>query len=127
MRAIAATVAGMSPAVLVATAVEPAFQLNGTTWTYAENGVENRMSIDEDGTYVEQTVGGRHIDHGVAVMKGNKACFATVTSRESETCWTLKPLEVGESMVTVGEAGQRMKITRVKYVPLRVPGQGERR
>ena len=42
------------------------FQLNNTTWTYVDpdKKVRVRESIDADGNYVENSVSGKHIDHG---------------------------------------------------------------
>src|SRR5205085_1028806 len=43
-----------------------AFQLKETTWTYVDHGKKVRESIDADGNYIENTVGGKHVDHGIA-------------------------------------------------------------
>jgi hypothetical protein len=98
-----------------------AFQLNETTWTYVDHGKKVRESIDADGNYIENTVGGKHVDHGTAVMKGNKVCFTSAMNKEGESCWTTQPVSVGHSMVTKSDKGEKLKVTRVAYVKLSIP------
>ena len=98
-----------------------AFQLNETTWTYVDHGVKARESIDANGNYIENAVSGKHIDHGTAVMKGGKACFTSAMTKDGEMCWTTKPVKIGQSMVTTNDKGEKLKVTRVKYVPMSMP------
>ena len=101
-----------------------AFQLNGTTWTFSEkkNG-KIEESIDAEGNYIAQTVGGKHLDHGTVVMKGGKACFTSKMTKEGETCWTTPrhALAIGHSFVTRNDKGRKQRVTRVAYVKLAMP------
>ena len=105
-----------------AAAKPAAFQLNETSWTYVDHGKKVRESIDANGNYIENTVAGKHVDHGTAVMKGNKACFTSAMNKEGEVCWTTRPVSIGHSMVTKSDKGEKLKVTRVKYTPLKMPG-----
>src|SRR5437868_8510725 len=100
-----------------------AFQLNETSWTYVDpdKKVKARESIDASGNYIENAVSGKHIDHGTAVMKGNKACFTSAMTNEGEDCWTTHPVKIGHSMVTTDDKGKKLKVTRVAYKPLSMP------
>jgi hypothetical protein len=95
-----------------------AFQLNKTSWTFVDHGKKVRESIDAAGNYIENTVSGKHVDHGTAVMKGNKACFTSAMTKEGEVCWTTKPVAIGHSMVATSDKGEKLKVTRVAYVKL---------
>jgi hypothetical protein len=97
------------------------FKLNETTWTFVEKGTKVRESIDANGNYVENSLAGKHIDHGTAVMKNDKACFTSAMTKEGELCWTTRPVKIGHSMVTTNDKGQKLKVTRVAYVPLKMP------
>ena len=99
------------------------FQLNNTTWTYVDpdKKVRVRESIDADGNYVENSVSGKHIDHGTAVMKGGKACFTSAMTKDGEMCWTTRPVAIGHSMVTTNDKGRKLKVTRVAYTKLEMP------
>ena len=99
-----------------------AFQLNETTWTFTDDKLGKvEESIDADGNYISQTAGGKHLDHGVAAMKDDKACFTSAMTKEGEICWTTGPVEIGGSMVTTSDTGRKLKVTRVKYAPLSMP------
>jgi hypothetical protein len=103
-------------------AAKPAtFQLNETTWTYVDKGKKVRTSIDADGNYIENAVSGKHVDHGTAVMKGDKACFTSAMTKEGEVCWTTTPVKIGHSMATTSDKGKKLKVTRVGYVKLSMP------
>lgn len=103
-------------------AAKPAtFQLNSTTWTYSEAGVKKQLSVDANGNYIENTAAGKHLDHGTAVMKGDKLCFTSKMTKEGEICWTTKPVNVGQSMATVSDKGKKLTVTRVAYTPLSMP------
>ena len=115
----AATALGATSAPVAAKA--PAFQLNSTSWTYVDKGVKARESIDANGNYIENAVSGKHIDHGTAVMKGNKACFTSAMTKEGEMCWTTRPVKIGHSMMTTSDKGRKLKVTRVAYVELSMP------
>jgi hypothetical protein len=105
------------------TAAKPAaFQLNETSWTYVDHGKKVRESIDANGNYIENSVSGKHVDHGTAVMKGSKACFTSAMNKEGEICWTTRPVSIGHSFVTRSDKGEKLKVTRIKYTPLKMPG-----
>jgi hypothetical protein len=110
-----------STPLLAKTAKHAAFQLDGTSWTYADNGVKVRETIDAKGNYIENAVSGKHIDHGTAVMKGDKACFTSAMTKEGEVCWTTTPVKIGHSMHTVSDKGQKLTVTRTAYVKLSMP------
>ena len=98
-----------------------AFQINSTSWSYAHKGEKLRMSVDAKGNYIENTAAGKHKDHGKAVVKGDKVCFTSAMNKEGEICWTTKPTNVGQSMQTKSDKGEKLTVTRVKYVPLKMP------
>jgi hypothetical protein len=99
-----------------------AFQLNGTTWLYTDKkGTKVKESIDSSGNYIAQTRAGKHLDHGTAVMKDDKACFTSAMTKEGEICWTTSPVKVGHSMNAVSDKGEKLKVTRVAYVKLSMP------
>ena|SRR5205085_10509055 len=103
---------------LPAAAKPAAFQLNTTTWTFVDNGQKVRESIDADGNYIENALSGKHIDHGTAVMKGNKACFTSAMTKAGEECWTTRPVKIGHTMATVNDKGRKLTVKRVAYVAM---------
>jgi hypothetical protein len=99
-----------------------AFQLNETTWTFVDKkDGKLKESIDGDGNYIIQTIGGKHIDHGTAVMKDAKACFTSAMTKDGENCWTTATVKVGHSFHTVSDKGQKLKVTRVAYTKMSMP------
>ena len=99
-----------------------AFQLNETTWLFTDKkGNKVRESIDSDGNFIAQTRAGKHLDHGTAVMKDDKACFTSAMTKEGEVCWTTKAVKIGHSMNTVSDKGEKLKVSRVAYVKLSMP------
>lgn len=103
-------------------AAKPAvFQLNETTWTFTHKGTKLKETIDADGNYIENAVSGKHVDHGTAVMKGDKACFTSAMTKEGEICWTTTPVKVGHSITTTSDKGEKLKVTRVRYSKLSMP------
>jgi hypothetical protein len=113
--------AGSTPLV-AKTAKHAAFQLNETTWTFTDpKAGKLKESIDAHGNYITETIGGKHFDHGAAVMKDAKACFTSAMSKDGEICWTTGPVKIGHSMVTHSSKGQKLTVTRLKYTPLSMP------
>jgi hypothetical protein len=104
-----------------ATAKTAGFQLRNTTWTYVDHGTKVRESIDAKGNYIENAVTGKHVDHGTAVMKGDKVCFTSAMTKDGEVCWTTRPVKIGHSMTTTSDKGQKLKVTRLAYVKLSMP------
>ena len=99
-----------------------AFQLNETTWTFVDKkDGKLKESIDADGNYITQTIKGKHMDHGTAVMKDDKACFTSAMTKDGEMCWTTGPVKVGHSFVTTSDKGEKLKVTRVAYTKLSMP------
>ena len=100
------------------------FQINETSWAYIDHGKKAHETIDADGNYIENAVSGKHIDHGTAVMKGHKACFTSAMTKEGEVCWTTprNALKVGQSFVAKSDKGRKLKVTRIKYTVLKMPG-----
>jgi hypothetical protein len=98
-----------------------AFQINETTWTFVDHGKKVRESVDANGNYIENTIGGKHVDHGTAVMKHGKACFTSAMTKDGEACWTTRPVSIGHSMVTRSDKGEKLTVTRVAYAKLSMP------
>ena len=123
MRVTICLAAALAFCASAAAAKPAAFQLNKTTWTYVDPGkkVKARESIDADGNYIENALSGKHIDHGTAVMKDGKACFTSAMTKDGELCWTTRPVSIGHSMVTTNDKGEKLKVTRVAYVPMSMP------
>jgi hypothetical protein len=105
-----------------ATATPAAFQLNETTWTFTRKGDSVQESIDANGNYIANA-GEKHIDHGTSVMKDGKACFTSAMDKEGEVCWTTQPVEIGQSMDTTSDKGEKLTVTRVAYVPMSMPSK----
>ena len=103
-----------------AEATPAAFQLNETTWTFTRKGDAIQESIDANGNYIANA-GEKHVDHGTAVMKDDKACFTSAMDKEGEVCWTTAATEVGQSMETTSDKGEKLTVTRVAYVPMTMP------
>lgn len=99
-------------------AAKSSFQLNGMTWVFEEHGADVRESVDHHGNYVARTFAGKELDHGTAVMKRTKACFTSAVDTNGEVCWTTRPLNIGQSMVSTSDKGEKLKVTRVKYVAM---------
>lgn len=95
------------------------FQLYGITWVFKEHGTMVRESVDRHGNYVARTFDGKELDHGRAVMKGNKACFTSAVDSTGEVCWTTRTLSIGSSMVSTSDKGETLKVRRVPYVPMK--------
>lgn len=105
-----------------AAAAPASFQLNETTWTFTNSkGTKVQESIDAKGNFIAQSVEGKHLDHGTSLMKSGKACFTSAMTKDGEICWTTKPVEVGKSMDTVSDKGEKLTVTRAAYVPLSMP------
>lgn len=119
---LAASVMALGASSTQVAAKAAAFQLNKTTWTFTDpKGVKARESIDADGNYIENAIAGKHLDHGTAVMKGDKACFTSAMTKEGEVCWTTRPVKVGQSMTTTNDKGEKLKVKRVAYKPMTMP------
>jgi hypothetical protein len=121
---VTAAVIATAPTVVSAkTAKAATFQLNETSWTYVDpdKKVKARESIDAKGNYIENAVSGKHIDHGTAVMKDNKACFTSAMTKDGEMCWTTKPTKIGQSMMTTNDKGRKLTVKRIAYAPMSMP------
>lgn len=117
---ICLTAAAVLCASSAAADAKPRFQLNKTTWTFVDKGTRVRNSIDASGNYIENSIAGKHIDHGKAMMKGSKACFTSAMTNEGEMCWTTRPVAIGHSMVTRNDKGRKITVKRVAYVALKM-------
>lgn len=122
LAAAAVLCAASSQAVAKKPAKAATFQLNETSWTYTDKK-EGKLkeSIDPDGNYITQTMAGKHMDHGTAVMKDNKACFTSAMTKDGEICWTTTPVAIGHSMHTVSDKGEKLTVHRVAYEKLSMP------
>ena len=98
-------------------ATPAAFQLNETTWEFTMDGQAQTESVDASGNYVTWS-GDKHIDHGTSVMKDGKACFTSAMNKDGEECWTTQPVEIGASMETTSDKGQKLTVKRVAYTPV---------
>ena len=122
LTAALALVATSTPTVGKPASKAAAFQLNTTTWTYVDKkSGKLKESIDADGNYITQTIAGKHVDHGTAVMKDDKACFTSAMTKEGEVCWTTRPVKIGHSMMTTSDKGRKLKVRRVAYVKMSMP------
>lgn len=96
--------------------VTPAdFEIAGTTWEFTREGKVTTETVDPAGAYVAWS-GTEHLDHGTAVMKGDKACFTSAMNKEGEICWTTSPTEVGQSFDTASDKGEKLTVKRVAYM-----------
>jgi hypothetical protein len=100
-----------------ATATPAAFQLDETTWEYTRKDEANTESIDASGNYVVWS-GDKHVDHGTAVMKDDKACFTSLMDKEGEVCWTTQPTEIGDTLNTVSDKDEKLAVKRVAFMPV---------
>ena len=96
-------------------ATPAAMSLNGTTWTYTEDGKNIEESIDATGNYIA-TVGADHDDHGTYVARDNKACFTSAMNKDGEMCWTVVDTAIGATIETTSDKGEKLMVTRVAYV-----------
>jgi len=120
----AAVLCASSTPLIAKSAKHTAFQLNETTWTFTDKKQGKvKESIDPEGKYIAQTIRGKHLDHGTAVMKGAKACFTSAMTKEGEICWTTPAhaMAFGHSFVTRSDKGEKLKVTRVAYTKLSMP------
>jgi hypothetical protein len=94
------------------------FELNETTWKYTREGKDITESIYPDGHYISWVMKPTidYIDQGSAVMKDTKVCFTSSENHEGEDCWTTQPTEIGQSMETTSDKGEKLTVTRVKFV-----------
>lgn len=107
---------------MTAPATKPAtFQLSETSWTYTRKGTNVQESFDAKGNWIANSTDGKHLDHGTSVMKGDKACFTSLMTKEGEVCWTTKPLDVGQLFGTTSDKGEKLTVTQVTYTPLSMP------
>jgi hypothetical protein len=51
-------------------------------------------------------------------MKDGKACFTSAMDKEGEVCWTTSPVEVGQSMETTSDKGEKLMVKRVAFMPI---------
>ena len=98
-------------------ATPAAFQINETTWTFTREGKNIQDSIDASGNYIANA-GSEHVDHGTAVMKDDKACFTSAMDKEGEVCWTTQPVEIGQSMETTSDKGEKLTVKRIAFTPV---------
>jgi hypothetical protein len=96
-------------------ATPAAFQLNDTTWEFTMDGKAQTESIDASGNYVAWS-GSEHVDHGTSVMKDGKACFTSAMDKKGEVCWTTQPVEIGQSMDTTSDKGEKLTVKRVAFM-----------
>lgn len=113
-------IAGLQP--VAAKDKAAGFQLDETTWTYTgKDGTKVQESIDSKGNWIANSVTGKHLDHGTSVMKGDKACFTSLMTKEGEVCWTTKAVAIGQSMDTTSDKGEKLTVTRTAYVAPSMP------
>ena len=98
-----------------AVATPAAFQLNDTTWEFTREGKNLTETVDASGDYVAWS-GAEHVDHGTSVMKDGKACFTSAMDQEGEICWTTQPTEIGQSMDTTSDKGEKLTVKRVAFM-----------
>lgn len=91
-----------------------AFQINETTWEFTREGKAQVETVDASGNYVAWS-GNEHVDHGTAVVKGDKVCFTSAMDQEGELCWTTSPVEIGQSFETTSDKGEKLTVKRIAY------------
>jgi hypothetical protein len=124
MRTTLCLAAALAFCASAAAAKPAAFEIKHTTWTFVDKkDGKLKESIDADGNYITNTIGGKHIDHGTAVMKDSKACFTSAMNKDGEICWTTPPhaMKMGHSFMTTSDKGQKLKVTRIAYAKLSMP------
>ena len=99
-----------------ANAVTPAgFQIAGTSWEFTRDGQPQTETVGADGNYVNWS-GDKHIDHGKAWMEGDKACFDSAMDKEAHTCWSTSPTEVGQTLETTSDKGEKLSVKRIAFL-----------
>src|SRR5438270_427091 len=124
MRVTICLAAALAFCASAATAKPAAFQIQRTTWTYVDKkDGKLKESVDADGNYITNTIGGKHVDHGTAMMKDGKVCFTSAMTKEGEVCWTTPrhALKIGHSFVATSDKGEKLKVTRLGYMKLSMP------
>jgi len=98
-----------------ANAVAPAeFTLAETTWDYTMDGKPHTTSIDGAGNY-DTNSGTEHVDQGKFAMVDGKGCFTSAMNQDGPECWTVQQTEVGQSMETTSDKGNKLTVTRREY------------
>ena len=98
-----------------AMATPAAFQINETTWEFTRDGKNITESVDASGNYVASS-GAEHVDHGTAVVKGDKVCFTSAMDQEGELCWTTAETPIGSSMEATSDKGEKLTVKRVAFM-----------
>jgi hypothetical protein len=91
------------------------FSLAETTWDYTQDGKPQTTSIDGAGNY-DTSSGAEHVDHGKLAMVDGKACFTSAMNQDGPECWTVQQTEVGQSMESTSDKGNKLTVTRREYV-----------
>src|SRR5688572_22697595 len=90
------------------------FTLAETTWDYTQDGEPHTTSIDGAGNY-DTSSGTEHVDHGKFAMVDGKGCFTSAMNQEGPECWTVQQTEVGQSMESTSDKGEKLTVTRREY------------
>jgi hypothetical protein len=91
------------------------FTLAETTWDYTQDGKPHTTSIDAAGNY-DTSSGTEHVDHGKFAMVDGKGCFTSAMNQDGPECWTVQQTEVGQSMESTSDKGNKLTVTRRDYV-----------
>src|SRR6476469_3737888 len=109
MRTTICLAAALAFCASAAVAKPATFDIKNTTWTFVDKkDGKLKESIEANGNYITNTIGGKHIDHGTAVMKDSKACFTSAMTKDGEICWTTPPhaMALGHTFVTTSDKGE---------------------
>jgi hypothetical protein len=90
------------------------FTLAETTWDYTQDGKPHTTSIDAAGNY-DTSSGTEHVDHGKLAMVDGKGCFTSAMNQDGPECWTVQQTEVGQSMESTSDKGEKLTVTRREY------------
>ncbi len=80
-----------------------------------QDGKPHTTSIDAAGNY-DTNSGAEHVDHGKYAMVDGKACFTSAMNQDGPECWTVQQTEVGQSMDSTSDKGNKLTVTRRDYV-----------
>lgn len=90
--------------------------LLNTTWEFDDTGEPTVITIDNEGTYIENRLDGMHVVHGTYTQQDGMDCFTSAMGDRRTSCWTaVPPTSVGETATATSENGGSAVFKRVSY------------